>query len=93
MLIARSRSTDLFIIASAIERLLAAILTVHEVKMDYEKLAEIMGPQCTKRAVQEIIKKLKKNSVVEQPAGASVSTAQPKVSLTFKRQRQALTSL
>lgn len=79
-MIARNPHSDLVITATANERLLLAILKVHEVKIDFAAVAEIMGPQCTKRAVQEQIKKLKKLTPADQSIDATPGPSQPKVS-------------
>ncbi|MCJ1382719.1 hypothetical protein MMC17_005832 [Xylographa soralifera] len=39
--------------------LLAHILRIHPVKFNYDALAEAMGPDCTKKAVQHQIQKMK----------------------------------
>ncbi|MCJ1450343.1 hypothetical protein MMC28_000674 [Mycoblastus sanguinarius] len=43
-------------------KLLSAILTIHELKIDYPAVAALLGDNCTVRAVQERIKKLKKDA-------------------------------
>ncbi|MCJ1284263.1 hypothetical protein MMC26_003594 [Xylographa opegraphella] len=40
-------------------QLLAHILRIHPIKLDYESLAEAMGPECTKKAVQSQIQRIK----------------------------------
>ncbi|KAL8827349.1 MAG: hypothetical protein Q9191_003241 [Dirinaria sp. TL-2023a] len=60
------------------ERLLLAILQVHGVKVDFAAVAEIMGPQCTKRAVQEQLKKLKKLAPADQSMDATPGASQSK---------------
>jgi hypothetical protein len=45
--------------------LLLSILAVHEVKVDFDAVSALMGPNCTSRAVQEQLKKLKKMATVK----------------------------
>ncbi|KAJ9273026.1 hypothetical protein DTO212C5_947 [Paecilomyces variotii] len=45
--------------AEADARLLVAIIAVGNVKMDYDKLSEYMGGDCTAYAIQHRIRKLK----------------------------------
>lgn len=47
---------------SAKSQLLLSIIAVHDVKIEFDKVAALMGPNCTPRAVQEQIKKLKKEA-------------------------------
>jgi len=56
--------------------LLLSILAVHEVKVDFDAVSALMGPNCTSRAVQEQLKKLKKI------ATAKASGAPPKAPAT-----------
>ncbi|KAJ9295270.1 hypothetical protein DTO271G3_6093 [Paecilomyces variotii] len=48
--------------AEADARLLVAIIAVGNVKMDYDKLSEYMGGDCTAYAIQHRIRKLKEKA-------------------------------
>lgn len=60
-------------------QLLLSILAVHDIKVDFEAVAALMGPNCTSRAVQEQLKKLKKLASTK-ANGASPTAAVAKVS-------------
>lgn len=47
-------------LGDADQHLLLAILATHHVKLDYVAVAKRLGPQCTGRAVEERLKKLKR---------------------------------
>jgi len=46
-------------------QLLLSVLAVHEVKVDFDAVSALMGPNCTSRAVQEQLKKLKKMATLK----------------------------
>ena len=56
--------------------MLRFILASHEIKVDFGVLAKLLGPNCTPRAVQEKLKKLRKLGL-EEAAGAGVVVASP----------------
>lgn len=79
-IIIRSHDSNSSALANANERLLLAILSAHDIKVDFAAVAEKMGPQCTKRAVQEQLKKLKKSAVTEQHGTSTPNATPSKVS-------------
>ena len=62
------------------QQLLLSILAVHEVKVDFNAVANVMGDQCTPRAVQEQLKKLKKMAA-ENTGNSDLKAGSPKVSI------------
>jgi len=62
-------------------QLLLSILAVHEVKVDFDAVAALMGPNCTSRAVQEQLKKLKKMATLK-AGGAAPKAPATKVCAT-----------
>lgn len=63
-------------------QLLLSILAVHEVKVDFDAVAALMGPACTSRAVQEQLKKLKKLATLK-ANGAAPKAPATKVGHTY----------
>ena len=90
-IIIRSHDSNLSALANANERLLLAILSAHDIKVDFAAVAEKMGPQCTKRAVQEQLKKLKKSAATEQLGTGTLNATPTKVSFKPRIQLQAIT--
>lgn len=59
--------------------LLRFILATHEIKIDFRVMAKLLGPNCTPRAVQEKLKKLKKIGLEEAAAaGNGMEAASPR---------------
>lgn len=63
-------------------QLLLSILAVHEIKVDFDAVAALMGPTCTSRAVQEQLKKLKKLAT-QKASGAAPKAPVTKVGHTY----------
>lgn len=56
--------------------MLRFILASHEIKIDFGVMAKLLGPNCTPRAVQEKLKKLKKIGLEEAAAAAAGTGAE-----------------
>ncbi|KAI4121663.1 MAG: hypothetical protein LQ338_006241 [Usnochroma carphineum] len=69
-------------------QLLLSILAAHEISVDFKAVADLLGPQCTPRAVQEQLKKLKKKAL-EQAGGDSNPASKAKAAITPKKGKKA----
>ncbi|KAI9784692.1 MAG: hypothetical protein M1816_000757 [Peltula sp. TS41687] len=73
---------------NADQQLLLAILSTHTIKLDHAAIAQRLGPNCTPRAVEERLKKLKKlakeNGFGKDDAPAPPSAKRVKVSAASK---------
>lgn len=69
--------------------MLRFILASHEIKVDFGVMAKLLGPNCTPRAVQEQLKKLKKVGLEEAAAAAGTGVVVASPAKRAKRAKPA----